>query len=441
MDWPQLDACLDVAHQAFQARDGWLPRHERIAVLERFAHLLQEEREDFLRRIVQEGGKPWSDAAVEVDRAIHGVRCAIDALGHLAGTEIPVQLTPSGAGRIAFTSYEPVGVVLVISAFNHPLNLIIHQAIPAVAAGCPVLIKPAPLTPLCGKRVVELLHEAGLPPAWAQLCCSDIPNAEKMVRDRRVAFLSFIGSAKVGWYLRSVLAPGTRCALEHGGAAPIIVDEGVAQEAVIPPLLKGGYYHAGQVCVSVQRVFAPRAEAASLAEQLAAGAAALSVGDPAQRETEVGPLILPREVQRVDEWVQEAVAGGAGLLCGGAALGETLYAPTVLLHPPPEARVSSQEVFGPVVCVYGYDRVEQALEQANSLDYAFQAGVFGNRLDVILHLVKGLDASAVMVNDHSAFRTDEMPFAGRRASGLGVGGIGHTLQDMVQHKMVLINGW
>jgi acyl-CoA reductase-like NAD-dependent aldehyde dehydrogenase len=259
-----------------------------------------------------------------------------------------------------------------------------------------------------------------------------------LVTDLRIGFFYFIGSARIGWQLRSKLAPGVRCALEHGGVAPVIVDQTVDLAEVIPPLLKGGFYHAGQVCVSVQRVFAHQSIARELAQQLAAGARRLKVGDPSLLETEVGPLILPREVQRVHQWVAEALAAGAELLCGGESLSESLYAPTVLYDPPTTAKVSSQEIFGPVISVYPYrDRLE-AIERANSLDVAFQAAIFTKDLDTAMDSIRRLDATAVMVNDHTAFRSDWMPFAGRRSSGYGIGGIGYTMHDMLQAKMAVI---
>ncbi len=207
---------------------------------------------------------------------------------------------------------------------------------------------------------------------------------------------------------------------------------------MIPHLLKGGFYHAGQVCVSVQRVFAPRGRAAEVAEKLAAGASRLIVGNAIEEETEVGPLIRPREVDRVADWVSEAVDGGGRLLCGGQKLGDTAYAPTVVLDPPPDVRLSSEEIFGPVIAVYGYDDLDEAVERANGLPFALHAAVFTQRLDVAMKLIGALDATAVMVNDHSAFRVDWMPFAGRRLSGQGTGGIGYTMHDMTEDKMAVI---
>ena len=436
--WNSIDGWLEDAHRLTRDRSQWLPTHQRIAILKTCAKLMSERAAELAHQIADEGGKPLIDARVEVARAIDGVELCIKELGHLVGNEVPMGLTPAAAGRLAFTTREPIGVVVAVSAFNHPLNLIVHQVAPAIAVGCPVLVKPADDTPLSCKTFVDLLIQSGLPPSWCRFVPCDLASAERMVTDPRVAFFSFIGSAKVGWMLRAKLAPGTRCALEHGGAAPVIVDSGVDSAMMIPKLVKGGFYHSGQVCVSVQRVFAPRSQAAALAEGIAAHASRLVVGNAIEETTECGPLIRPREVTRVAEWVDEAVAMGAHKLCGGQALGPTTYAPTVLLDPPQNARVSNSEIFGPVVCVYSYDDPAQAIELANSLPYAFQASVFSNRLDFAMQAFRGLDASAVMMNDHTAFRVDWMPFAGRRQSGYGIGGIGHTMKDMTQEKMMVL---
>jgi acyl-CoA reductase-like NAD-dependent aldehyde dehydrogenase len=253
-----------------------------------------------------------------------------------------------------------------------------------------------------------------------------------------VAFFSFIGSAGVGWSLRSQLAPGTRCALEHGGVAPVIVAADANLDDAVPLLTKGSFYHAGQVCISVQRVLAHRSIAEELAGRLAEAANALKVGDPANADTEVGPLIRPKEVDRVEEWVQAAREKGAKVLAGGARISESCYAPTVLFDPPDEAKVSRQEIFGPVVSVFPYEDLSEAIARANSLPFAFQAAVFTRDLDTALFAARRIDASAVMINQHTAFRVDWMPFAGLRESGLGVGGIPHTFRDMQIEKMIVI---
>ncbi len=433
-----IDRALDTAANLWGDQDQWLPTPTRLTILEKAASIMRSRRDMLAREAAREGGKPLVDSQVEVDRGIEGVLCAAETLRQQHGVEIPMNRTASSAGRYATTFHQPIGPVLAFSAFNHPLNLIVHQVAPAVAAGCPILVKPAEATPLSCFRFVEILREAGLPPAWAQTCLTEnIELAGKMVADSRIKFFSFIGSSRVGWMLRSKLAPGVRCALEHGGAAPVIVAEDADVDAAIPLLTKGGFYHAGQVCVSVQRVYVHQSRAQEVAEKLATAASALRVGDPTDSETDVGPLIRPQEVQRVADWVDQA-RPRSQVLCGGQAISETCYRPTVLVDPPVQASVTTEEIFGPVVCVYAYQELDAALQAANALPFAFQAAVFTNNLDVALRASRRLHAAAVMVNDHTAFRVDWMPFAGLQQSGLGIGGIPYTLKDMQIEKMVVI---
>jgi acyl-CoA reductase-like NAD-dependent aldehyde dehydrogenase len=313
----------------------------------------------------------------------------------------------------------------------------VHQIVPAIAVGCPVIIKPALATPLSCLDLVALVHEAGLPAGWCDTFLPDTNElAEALATDPRIAFLSFIGSSRVGWHLRSKLPPGTRCALEHGGAAPVIIDRSADLGRLIEPLVKGGYYHAGQVCVSVQRIFVHADLQREFVDRFGARVAALRVGDPVSAQTEVGPLITPREVDRVSAWIDEAVAGGARLM-GGGRLSNTTLRPCVLVEPPSTAKVSTLEVFGPVTCVYSYTRLEDAIRAANALPWSFQASIFTEDLRTAFTAAERLDAAAVLVNDHTAFRTDWMPFAGRRQSGYGVGGIPYTMREMSAEKMIV----
>lgn len=434
-----VDAALATAYALFRDRGGWHSGPRRVAILEKTAEIMQQRAEDLAMGAAAEGGKPLADSRVEVARAVDGVKLCIESLRRDTGHEIPMGMTESSRHRLAVTRREPIGVVAAVSAFNHPLNLIVHQVGPAVAAGCPVVVKPAGDTPLSCLRFAGILHEAGLPAEWCQVAVTgSSETAERLVTDPRVGFFSFIGSAATGWMLRSKLAPGARCALEHGGAAPVVVAADADLDEAVPLLLKGGFYHAGQVCVSVQRIFADQRIAGELAARLAAGAQTLRVGDPRDENTEVGPLIRAREVERVHQWVEAAVAGGGRLLCGGEVLDQNCYAPTVILDPPPDAIISRNEVFGPVVCVYAYEDVKDAFERANGLDVAFQAAVFTRDLDFAMRCYRELDGAAVMVNDHTAFRVDWMPFAGLRHSGHGVGGIEHSFRDMTIEKMLVI---
>jgi len=434
----EVEKALTIAHDLFQNQSKWISAHERIAILERTTAIMNSQIEELTLTAAQEGGKPYIDSKVEVLRAINGVKIATEHIGQLKGEQIPMGLTKASENRLGFTTREPIGVVSSISAFNHPLNLIVHQVITAVAAGCPVIVKPALTTPLSCLALVDILKEAGLPEGWCQAIICENEAAEQLVTDSRVNYFSFIGSSKVGWYLKSKLSPGTRCALEHGGSAAVIVEKDADFTIMLPSLLKGGFYHAGQVCVSVQRVFVHESICDDVADQLAAMANKLVVGNQMDEKTEVGPLILPREVDRVEQWVDEAVEGGAKLLTGGKRISDTCYQPTVLLNPPANAKVSTLEIFGPVVCIYSYSEREKAIEIANSLDVHFQAAVFTKNLDVALDCVKKLNATAVMVNDHTAFRVDWMPFGGRDTSGIGMGGIQYSMREMTREKLMVI---
>jgi acyl-CoA reductase-like NAD-dependent aldehyde dehydrogenase len=436
-DAAALERKIATATRLLTNRDARLKPYQRMEILRRLSVLMEGKREHFGRQIAREGGKPLTDALIEVDRAIDGVRNAADELRGAAGREIPMGMTRASIDRRAFTILEPIGVVAAVSAFNHPLNLIVHQVAPAIAVGCPVIVKPATTTPLCCFDFVALVHEAGLPVDWCQTFLPEtVELAEAFATDPRIAFLSFIGSSRVGWHLRSKLAPGTRCALEHGGAAPAIIDRSADLDRIIEPLVKGGYYHAGQVCVSIQRIYVHADLEREFLERFAKRVAALKVGDPVLADTEVGPLITPRETDRVSTWIDEAVAGGARLI-GGGRLSNTTLLPSILVNPAQDAKVSTLEVFGPTTCIYPFTELDEAIAAANALPMAFQASIFTENLRTAFDAAERIAASAVMVNDHTAFRTDWMPFAGRRQSGYGIGGIPWTMQEMTEEKMIV----
>ncbi|MCH6235126.1 aldehyde dehydrogenase family protein [Cognataquiflexum rubidum] len=434
----EVEDALEKAYSLFQDRKKWIPSHQKTAILEKVGDLMKSKIEELTITATKEGGKPYQDSKVEILRAINGVKIASEEIGRLTGHQIPMGLTQASVNRLAFTMREPIGVVVSISAFNHPLNLIVHQTVTAFAAGCPVIIKPASTTPMTCLALVKILEEAGVPEGWIQPLILDNENSEALVTDSRVNYLSFIGSAKIGWFLKSKLSPGTRCALEHGGAAPVIVEPDADFIEMVPALVKGGFYHAGQVCVSVQRIFAHESIARKLAEEMAKSALKLIVGDPLDPKTEVGPLILPKEVDRIEEWVNEAIKQGGEILCGGKRISETCFEPTVVWNPSQEAKVSKEEIFGPVVCIYPYSDRDEAINLANSLPYHFQAAVFTKDLDIAFDTVQKLNANAVMVNDHTAFRVDWMPFGGRDASGEGMGGIPYSMKEMTREKLMVV---
>ena len=434
----EVENALATAHALFRDRRRWLPKTERLAILRRATALLAERREAIARQAAHEGGKPLKDSLTEVDRGIDGLHSCIEVLRTEAGRVVPMGLNATSAGRVAFSQHEPIGVVVAVSAFNHPFNLVVHQVAPAVAVGAPVIVKPAAATPLSCIAFLQALYDAGLPHEWAQMVLPvEHAVSTRMVADERVGFFSFIGSAAVGWMLRSKLAPGARCALEHGGVAPVLVAADADLAMAAPRIGRGAFWHAGQACVGVQKVFCHRSVAGEMAERLAEHARAMVVGDPLLPTADVGPLISHKEADRVQSWVQAAVQGGARLVAGGGRLSASCLDNTVLLEPPADADVSRKEVFGPVVCVYAFDDIDQAIAEANALPYAFQAAVFTRSLDTAMHAYRHLDGTAVMVNENTLFRVDWMPFAGARASGHGVGGIPFTMHEMQTEKMMV----
>ena len=433
-----IESALTRAHALFRDRSKWLTKARRIEILRTAAELIRERREELALASAKEGGKPLQDSLVEIDRGADGVETCVEELRTQGGNVIPMGVNSSSQGRVAFTQYEPIGVVVAVSAFNHPFNLIVHQVAPAVAVDCPVVVKPAPPTPLMCKTFIDSLVEAGLPPEWVTMVLPEnLDLATKLVADPRVGFFSFIGSSGVGWMLRSKLAPGARCALEHGGVAPAIITSDADLGLALPSLAKGGFYHAGQVCVSVQRIFCDSKIIDKVTEGLSSQADGMKVGDPALPDTDVGPLINHNECQRVETWINEAVSSGAKLITGGEKLSDSCYKPTVLLDPPPDAKISTAEIFGPAICVYPYNELDEAISKANSLPVSFQAAVFTQDLDTAMHCYRHLDGTAIMVNDHTAFRVDWMPFAGARTSGHGVGGIPYTVHEMQTEKMMV----
>ena len=436
-DEQTVERVVEKAYSLFVARK-FIPRHQRIQILERLQALIRERKDELIKQAVEEGGKPYRDTCVEFERAMEGVALAIAAIRQMKGEMIPMGQPESSMDHLAFTMLEPVGVVLAISAFNHPINLIVHQVVTAIAVGAPVIVKPALKTPLTCKIMVGLILEAGLPADYCQIIICKNAITEKLVTDRRIAYVSFIGSHRVGWHLRSILAPGSRMLLEHGGVAPVIIEKDASIDALINPLSKGAFYHAGQVCVSVQKIFVREKMLDEFLSKFRTVVSRLKTGDPMDPDTDVGPLILPQETDRIEAWVKDAESEGARVLFGGNRISEVLFEPTILINPAPYSYVSTEEVFGPVVSVYSYSRKEEAIEMANALPFSFQSAIFTKTIDRAMEYIHRLKANTVLVNNHTAFRIDAMPFAGSELSGLGTGGIYYAMKDMCKEKLVVI---
>jgi acyl-CoA reductase-like NAD-dependent aldehyde dehydrogenase len=432
-----VEAGLAQAANTFKA--GVLPPYQRADILHKLAVQMKDRHEELSLTIAQEGGKPLKDARIEVTRAVNTVELSAEEATHLDGEQQAMGGTAGNENKITLTLLEPIGVVSSISAFNHPVNLIAHQVAPPLAAGNAVVLKPSGDTPISALKMGQMLQRAGLPDGYLSILPCEPPVAQNLATDPRINYLSFIGSAKVGWHLRRVAADGTRVGLEHGGNAPAIVAQDADLQKTAQICLTGGYYHAGQVCVSVQRLYLHRSIADEFIALYKTMIESLIVGDPTLPETGVGPLIRPREVARVKSWVDAAVDGGAEIVTGGQVLDNNCYRPTLLTKVQQGMDVVDKEVFGPVVSVFVYDDIDEAVAGANAGPNGFQAAVFTKDINTGFHAAKQLDFSAVMLNESTAFRVDWMPFGGRHSSGLGMGGVKYSIEEMTQPKLIVLN--
>jgi len=425
---------LDAA--ALAMRDP-LPAYERAAILDRVAALVEERAEEIARTIAAEAGKPLKAARIEAARAVSTFTMAAVEARTLSGEMIPMDASPAGAGKLAFTLRVPIGVVAAISPFNFPFNLVAHKVAPALAAGCAVVLKPASQTPLSALLLAELEIEAGLRPGWLNVVCG--PSSEigdVLVEDERVKLITFTGSSAVGWGLRE-RAARKRVNLELGNATPVIVAADADLDDVAARMAANAFSFAGQSCISVQRIYVERPAYDEFLRRFIPRVEALRLGDPAQEETDVGPLIAMSERDRVLAWIEEATARGAEVLTGGTLEGELLR-PTVLGSAPPDARVSCQEVFGPLCTVTPYDTLEEAITLANGTRYGLQAGIFTRDGKAALRAARELEFGGVTVNEAPTFRADQMPYGGIKDSGNTREGPAYAVREMTEERVVVL---
>lgn len=414
--------------------------YERSKILKDVATEIRSQ-ENFIAKIIAtEGGKPLKDAKVEVQRAAATLELCAEETLRLEGEVIPMERTPAGKDHISFTVRDPIGPVLAISAFNHPLNLIAHQVGCAIASGCSVVLKPAPSTPMSAHILEEAFIKSGLPHKGIRVLLAEISLIQKMVASPVFDFVSFIGSAKVGWELRKLLAPGTRLALEHGGQAPAIVREDADIEEAVKALVKGSFYHAGQVCISTQGIFVHESIFDKFLDLFTAAAEKLITGPATDETTDVGPLIRPQEVVRLQDWIKEATSMGAKIVAGNKVSGASkqFLSPTILSHVPGHASILKDEAFGPVVCVNPYSDEEELLNSINSKDYIFEAALFTKDITKALRIAKDISTMTFVINNHTAFRVDQMPFGGHKRSGLGMGGVRYAMEELTRMKQIII---
>ncbi|MDQ4096908.1 MAG: aldehyde dehydrogenase family protein [Actinomycetota bacterium] len=415
-----------------------LPPWRRAAILDKAAELLAAEVEHFARTIAAEAAKPMKTARIEAKRAAHTFTFAAVAARTLVGEMVPIDAADIGEGRLAYTLRVPIGVVGAITPFNFPLNLVAHKLAPAIAAGCPVVLKPASQTPLSAVALAELLlDQCGLPAGYLNVVTgpgASVGNA--VVEHPGIAYISFTGSGEVGWELKA-RAGRKKVALELGNNSPVIIEPDADWDRAARTISVGGFSHAGQSCVSTQRIYVHADVAEQFCATLAKLVGDLVLGDPLDDRTDVSALITAGDRDRVQSWVDEAVAGGAEVLVGGN-IRDGMLEPTVLRNVAPDMKVCREEVFGPVVAVQTYTDVDDALRLADDTRYGLQAGIYTNSLPTVLQAARRLHFGAVLVNEVPTWRADQMPYGGTRASGNTKEGPLYAVREMTEERLVVI---
>jgi acyl-CoA reductase-like NAD-dependent aldehyde dehydrogenase len=425
-------AAVDAAERVLREP---LPQHERAAILDRVAVALRERQEELARLVSDEAGKPIKAARGEASRAVQTYLASADAARTLTGETVPMDASPAGEGKLAFTLRVPVGVVGAISPFNFPLNLVAHKLAPALAAGCPVVLKPAPATPLTALALAELMAEAGLPAGWLSVVCGPAREiADVLVDDERVKALTFTGSGPVGWSLRE-RAARKRVALELGNSTPMIVAADADLERAAAAASTYAFAYSGQACISLQRVYVHREVYDEFVRLLLPKVEALVVGDPADERTDVGPVIDERSRDRVLDWIERS---GGEVLTGGTLTDDGLIRPTVVASPADDSELSCAEAFGPVCTVQPYDDVDDAFRRANATPYGLQAGIFTRDLSLALRAARELEFGGVVVNDAPSIRVDHMPYGGIKASGNTREGPRYAVRELTEERLVVI---
>jgi acyl-CoA reductase-like NAD-dependent aldehyde dehydrogenase len=430
-----IDRAIALAAEAAPAMAA-MPAYARQAALQGCVRRFEARQEELALALCIEAGKPIKDSRGEVTRLIDTFRIAAEESVRIVGEVLPLDISPRAQGYRGQWKRVPIGPVSLISPFNFPLNLAAHKIAPAIAAGCPFVLKPASLTPVGALLIGEVLADAGLPAgSWSILPCPR-EGAAQLTTDDRLKLLSFTGSGEVGWELKAQ-AGKKKVVLELGGNAACIVDAGADLAKVVPRLAFGAFYQSGQSCISVQRIFAHRSQYADLRAQLVAASTALVAGDPRDEATTLGPLISEKEARRIERWVQEAVAAGATLLCGGTRDGAMMPA-TLLEDVPASLPLCSEEVFGPVAILAPFDEFEEALAAVNASKFGLQAGVFTNDLQHAYRAWDALEVGGVIINDVPSWRVDHMPYGGVKESGLGREGVRFAIEDMTEIRLLVL---
>lgn len=433
----EIEETIHVATEA--AREiRELPRFKIAEGLRRIADGIKERREEFARTLAQESGKPITAARAEVERSIGTFTFASEEARRFAGEIIPTDaLSATGAGRVAWTERIPRGVIFGIAPFNFPLNLVAHKVAPALASRNAIIVKPSPRTPLSSLLLGEVFLASGLPKRALQILSMNVEEIETVLRDERIGMVSFTGSAEVGWKLRTKI-PRAAVALELGGNAPVIIDETADVDFAVQRSAQAAFSYAGQVCISAQRLIVHEKNADEFTSKIVKRAKSLRTGDPLDEATELSTMIDEQAARRVEDWIAEAVNGGAKILCGGKRRGALLDA-TILGDVHSEMRVCSEELFAPVAVVQTFRDFDEAIREANATRYGLQAGIFTKDLSRALLAARQLEYGGVIINDAPNFRVDNMPYGGVKFSGFGREGIRYAMEEMTEPRVIIIN--
>jgi glyceraldehyde-3-phosphate dehydrogenase (NADP+) len=431
-------AIADALEGAVSAREVMrrLPLHQRSAILSAAARLIEQQADDLARTISLEVAKPIKQARVEVQRAATTFVIAGEEARRLPGELVNLDALPVGQGHVGIVRCYPVGPVVAITPFNFPINLAAHKLAPAIAAGCPVILKPAPQAPVSALKLARLVLEAGCPPEALSVVPSSNEMAESMVTDERPRMLTFTGSPEVGWMLKS-RAGRKRVVLELGGNAGVIVHSDASLDEAVPMIVNGAFGFAGQSCISVQRVLAQRHIYEPLVARLVEAVGRLKVGDPRDETTDLSAVIDSRSASRIREWVAEACAAGARCAVGGQVDGR-LVEPTVLLSTTPDMKVNCREIFGPVLTVRAYDDFQDAVRELDASPYGLQAGVFTRDIERILYAHEHIEVGTVLANQVPTWRADHMPYGGVKSSGLGREGVRYAIEAMTEPRLLVL---
>jgi len=435
-DAANLEHATQAAQRVF-SQTRVLTSYERKRILQAVSAGIQQRRGEFARTMALEAGKPIKTALAEVDRAVFTFQIAAEEATRISGEYLPLDLLSSTAGRWGLLRRFAIGPVFAITPFNFPLNLVAHKIAPAIAAGCSILLKPAPQTPFCALALAELVLEAGWPPEALSVMPMSNDVAARAVADDRFKLLTFTGSSAIGWQLRQ-RSGKKKVVLELGGNAGVIIHSDADIDFAVERCLVGGFSYAGQSCISVQRIFVHSSVQERFLEKLLNGVTQLKVGDPLEESTDVGPMIRESDAQRAEDWIRQAVQAGATLHCGGVRA-KSVLAPAVLTGTRPEMLVNCREIFAPAVTVEGYDDFDQALAAVNRSDFGLQAGLFTNDARLIFRAYEELEVGGVVVGDVPSFRVDHMPYGGVKDSGIGREGLRYSIEEMTEQKLLVMN--